>query len=357
LAVRRQRQQLLGEELRLLYVAMTRARDRLILTGTAQRLGAEEWEADMGRTFDNREISKAQSALDWMLLWLPSVTKVEELGADDVSGAWLRWRICRADPVLPASSDKAGEAVDAPVVIAGTVLDEVMERIHWRYPHALAMEEPAKTTVTALRRRALVDEEARPWEFVQSGRSSEVRPVSDLSASELGTLHHEFLQLVNLEQTGDEQSLRQQVAQLVAAGVFTAAEGAALDVAALAEFWRSEVGSAIRAKAACVRRELPFTARFTPVELARHLGTNVLSGLADEFVVVQGVADLVVVQPQEIWLLDFKTDHVDGPALASRVAKYRPQLALYAAALAGIFQRPVTRRWLHFLRARQTLAV
>jgi ATP-dependent helicase/nuclease subunit A len=232
-----------------------------------------------------------------------------------------------------------------------------MERIRWRYPQATAMEEPAKTTVTALRRRALADEEARPWEFVSSGRSGEVGPTAGLSAPELGTLHHEFLQSVKLEHAADEAALRQAVEQFVAAGVFSAAEGAALDVAALAEFWRGEVGSAIRARAACVRRELPFTARFTPVELARHLGGGVIAGLADEFVVVQGVADLVVVQPQEIWLLDFKTDRVSGRALEERAAKYRPQLSLYAAALAGIFQRPVTRRWLHFLSTRQTMTV
>ena len=75
----------------------------------------------------------------------------------------------------------------------------------------------------------------------------------------------------------------------------------------------------------------------------------------DEFVVVQGVADLVVIQPEEIWLLDYKTDQVRPEMLDDRIKAYTPQLAVYALALSRIYQRPVTRRWLHFLRLNRTV--
>ncbi len=76
--------------------------------------------------------------------------------------------------------------------------------------------------------------------------------------------------------------------------------------------------------------------------------------MADEFVIVQGVADLVVLQPREIWLVDFKTDEVAAGALAGKVTLYAPQLRLYAAALEKIFARKVTLRALHFLAAGRT---
>ena len=78
----------------------------------------------------------------------------------------------------------------------------------------------------------------------------------------------------------------------------------------IAAFWNSEPGRKIRAQAANVRRELAFTARFSPAELAAITGTKSAPGLKDEFVVVQGVADLVVLLPKEIWLADFKTDEI-----------------------------------------------
>ena len=64
---------------------------------------------------------------------------------------------------------------------------------------------------------------------------------------------------------------------------------------------------------------------------------------------MQGVADLVVFGAEEIWLLDYKTDHFAEPELAAKLGEYGPQLTLYALALERIYRRPVTRTWLHFL--------
>ena len=101
-------------------------------------------------------------------------------------------------------------------------------------------------------------------------------------------------------------------------------------------------------------RELPFTARFSPEEISQITGRRAEPGLADEFIVVQGVADLVVLRPDEIWLVDFKTDHIRATELPARTVNYSPQLKLYAAALHKIFSRPVTKRALHFLTLGKT---
>jgi ATP-dependent exoDNAse (exonuclease V) beta subunit len=75
---------------------------------------------------------------------------------------------------------------------------------------------------------------------------------------------------------------------------------------------------------------------------------------ADEFIVVQGTIDLAAILPNEVWLLDFKTDQFPKDQLNSKVAMYRPQLDLYAAAITKIYNRPVTRRWLRFLSLQHT---
>ena len=145
-------------------------------------------------------------------------------------------------------------------------------------------------------------------------------------------------------------------ALVVAAALSAAAdEYAALDLGAVAAFWKSEPGRKIRAQPPdCVRRELAFTAKFSPAEVDTFLGKKTPPGLENEFVVVQGVADLVVLLPREIWLVDFKTDEIKSAELAARSRHYEPQLKLYAGALSRIYSRPVTNCWLHFLAARQT---
>jgi ATP-dependent helicase/nuclease subunit A len=177
------------------------------------------------------------------------------------------------------------------------------------------------------------------------------------SAAQTGTLHHRFLEGVDVAQAHDEAKLRAQLSALVVHGVFTSEEAAAIDLGAIARFWRSQIGVQIARHAVGLRREVPFTARFTLREVAQIIGQETVDAATEEFVVVQGVADLVVLTEQEVWLLDFKTDDVPGGELDVRAQRYRPQLRLYASALARIYRKPVSRCWLHFLRAGQTVEV
>ena len=355
LAVRRQRRQMLGEELRLLYVAMTRARDFLMLTATATKKEYDAWEPEEPRVFTNLEILKARSPLDWLMLWLPTVTRKGDWQDDGGIGELLAWKICREQEVVPADAEElAGSGTGAP--IAEDAAELVKRRIQWVYPHAIAATVAAKTTVTALRRKAseLADEDAKVWVFSKRTHGRDARATTGLGAAEVGTLHHRFLQRMSLAGAFDVADLQAQVDELTRREVFSATEAAALDVETLVAFWRGVVGGEIRAQVDSVKRELPFTARFTPKELERLTGEKVLPGLDDEFVIVQGVADLVVMREAEIWLLDFKTDRLRPGELPEKVAAYRPQLQIYAAALAAIYGKPVTRRWLHFLAVGET---
>ncbi|HEU5072175.1 MAG TPA: UvrD-helicase domain-containing protein [Verrucomicrobiae bacterium] len=356
LAARRHRHQLLGEELRLLYVAATRARDRLLLTATATRRDGEAWESVPPRIPADREILAARTPLDWLLLWLPTVTRAEDWQDSGGAGELLSWRIWAAVKrmPLPAAADSPVPATEASAE-TGRAIEEVKQRIRWQYPHRVATNTAAKTSVTTLRRQAaeLADEDARPW----VARLEPLRRSPRAGgAAEIGTLHHQFLQRLNLQQPCDEADLRRQLAALVARGVFSAEQAAAMELAALARFWQGDVGRQIRVHAAAIRRELPFTARFTMAELERMTGVAA-ADTAGEFVVVQGVADLVVMLPAELWLLDFKTDQVAAADVAAKEKLYRPQLKLYAAALAAIYGKPVTRCWLYFLAPGVTVSV
>jgi ATP-dependent helicase/nuclease subunit A len=273
----------------------------------------------------------------------------------------LRWKIySENDPRLALPDETAwhesaetgtGEIPD------DATLQKLRERLVWRYPSSAATKERAKTNVTELRRRCSEeDDEAEPARFIRRKAfdlSAQVEGV--LSAAEVGTAHHRFLQRVSLEKVGSESDLESEVERLRKADLLSEAEASVLDLAALAEFWRSERGRAIRAHASAVRRELPFTARFSPADLT---GANLsppgnLPG--GEFIVVQGVADLAVILRAEIWLLDFKTDTLKEQELETKVEFYRPQIQLYASAFERIYRRPVAARWLHFLCLRRTV--
>jgi ATP-dependent helicase/nuclease subunit A len=393
LAQQHQRREQWGEELRLLYVALTRARDTLVLTAAiTEKKWASLWLKPEVITI--QAIVSAKSYADWLGLWFAQSAGGTKATATEGELPHLRWRITddaelRDDSICRSRGDEAQttDPSETPSASAKLRRDEhvvsckntiefdaaTAERLRailsWEYPFAAATQRAAKSSVTALQRQAAgeLDDEAEPVfrlqfsakrlappaENPKSSRSAGRNP--KLSAADAGTAHHKFLQFVALENTTDIAALKSEVKRLEWNKVLSADECAALALEDIAAFWNSEPGRKIRAQAANVRRELAFTARFSPAELAAITGAKSAPGLEDEFVVVQGVVDLVVLLPEEIWLADFKTDEITANGLPEKKRLYAPQLKLYARALEKIYSRPVTERWLHFLAARTTV--
>ena len=161
---------------------------------------------------------------------------------------------------------------------------------------------------------------------------------------------------MDLEHADSLLDLQNEGIRLCRAGVFTEEELQAIHFSTLARFWQSELGTQILKARERVQRELPFTARLSIADL-RRLGVirPDLNLVEEEFVVVQGQVDLAVVLETEIWLLDFKTDAVAADEVEERAKHYEVQIRIYALALEAIYQRPVSRRWLHFLTVDQTV--
>jgi ATP-dependent helicase/nuclease subunit A len=357
LAQRRQRRELRGEELRLLYVALTRARDTLILSAT---LTQKKWETlwSQAEPVTVQKIAVANSFADWLGIWFAGQKQKSEV-QNTTRGELpqLAWRLVDDAELAEAGKAKTGNRkpkTELPSLDEATA-EKLRGILNWKYPHEAATKRKAKGSVTELRRAAEdLDDEAEPvfnpLKWIPPNRKSQIAN-RKLSAADLGTAHHKFLQHFALEKTGE---LTAEAERLVRGNYLSADECAVLDLSALASFWNSPLGKNIQVNAEYVRRELPFTARFSPAEIAGITGEKTAGGLENEFIIVQGVADLVVLRPAEIWLVDFKTDAVRQGELAEKIRSYTPQLRLYAAALEKIFSRPVTDCRLHFLSLRHS---
>jgi ATP-dependent helicase/nuclease subunit A len=354
LAQRRQRRETYGEEMRLLYVAMTRAAGHLILCGSARESTMEgKWTTAAARGLGIPEILAANSVLDWLGTWLLGQSGAEALSASG-GNSLLAWKIINDSDCLTLPEQEA--ALPASPEADLEVLRQTRPLAEWCYPFSDATRRAAKTTVTALRRLREEDDDESELFFGPRARTSHPGPSRSLSAADVGSAHHTFLESVALDATGSVAQLEVEAARLQREGILSEAEVGSLDLTALARYWQSALGREIVKHRAQVRRELPFTARFSPAEIAHGAGgAPSAADIAGEFVIVQGVIDLAVFLPGEIWLLDFKTDHFAPDELDAKVAEYRLQLDLYARALARIYRLPVTRRWLHFLRHGETV--
>jgi ATP-dependent helicase/nuclease subunit A len=351
-ARRREMRELLGEEMRLLYVAMTRARDTLILMAFDKtRAGGARWHLNES-LLDDQAILKSQSYFGWIRRWLAGSTN-DANWTDDLTGGtdWLRWTMYPEVEVrAPVTKQAVAKSSSENDLAESFDLDSLRARLTWTYPSLPATMEPAKTNVSVLRRRAAEpDEDARQL-FASRRRS---RRAATLTAAEIGSAHHVFLQHVELDRTTSVLELRNQAGQFIAAGLLSPEEAAALDFDALLAFWLSDIGRRVVSEQSIAHRELPFTARFRVDEL-RALGFPAAGVDAAEFVIVQGVVDLALVGSKSIELVDFKTDGIRPGEEREKAQFYEPQIKLYAAALKGIYGRPVRSAALHFLATGET---
>ncbi len=374
LAQQRQRREQWGEELRLLYVAMTRARDMLILTATVTQ---KKWETLWTKpdAITTQAIVTAKSYADWLALWFRVQNpRFKIQGLEEGELPHLRWRFVEDEELANRWDESTGSRGRSPhrlETLDRATAEKLRAVLTWEYPFAAATRRAAKSSVTALRRQAgELDDEAEQvfrLQFSAKRLAKTLAPPArnpqsairnpQLNAADAGTAHHKFLQHVSLEKAGDGAALEAEAKRLEREKVLSADERAVLGLEDVAAFWSSDVGRKIRGQAAHVRRELAFTVKFSPKELAETTGIKSEPELESEFVVVQGVADLVVLLPKEIWLADFKTDEVHVNELPEKMRLYAPQLKLYARALAKIYSRPVTNCWLHFLSARRMVGI
>jgi ATP-dependent helicase/nuclease subunit A len=348
LAKRRQRRALIGEELRLLYVAMTRARDTLLLFGAASRKTAEEKWPDL--ELDVATIEKASSPMGWLGPWCARQIGGKWFDATQGRTPLFRWQI-HCNGVVPPVAPAAQMNLAFKPAIDAAQLSELIRRLEWKYPWPGATRESAKLSVTALRE---ANEEARvPFGPRPVFRARRDR--SQLTAAEIGTAHHLFLQAMDLKHASIPDHLQTEATAMVDDQILSPEQAEALDLNAIAAFWASSAGRKILSASLDVHREIPFSARFTRDDLMEAgLATSLPEG---EFVVVQGTIDLAVILTDEMWILDFKTDGLKESDLKLALDNYAPQLRLYASALSRIYKRPVTKRWLHFLSISKTVEV
>jgi ATP-dependent helicase/nuclease subunit A len=337
MARQRQEKKRLHEEMRILYVGLTRAEHRLLLVGAPSKSAVREW------MNGGKRPEAALSTLDWIGPWLTKTTPLWLEPARGTSADWTwRWHLSltkqNAAPVARIEEAPSPEA-----------MAQLKERLEWKYPFAPATEQEAKSSATALR-RALPDEPELARPLVRAANS----PRNKIAANQAGQATHRFLQHAQFASLTARASLDQELERLRGVNILTADEAAAIDAERICAFWQSDFGRELLQRSDLLQRELAFTAKFSRADLQK-VGAPLKANFADdEFIVVQGAADLVAILEKELWLIDFKTDRVPAEMLVARMKEYSLQLRIYALALGRIYRRPVTRACLHFLEIGRT---
>ena len=375
----------LSEEMRILYVATTRARDRLILTAS-QKYDVCLRILTTGFFFHNQFISdwqlrSCQSPLEWLLLGLSDQKVLHDAFqtglAKDIDGDSLfSFKLYGqaelqhlSDFVLGLKAGKSkqvrlGEYKESEKCAPSNLFLQIKKSLNWQYRFGDAPILPAKSSVTQLTHRS---DEYIKFDY---SRALDRRPAALVAEQDLrgrveprliGTATHLVVSHLDLSGPVTKESIEKTIEKLLADGAITSAVAGHIDIESILSFFQSDLGKMALDSRNTVLRDWPFTFALPALELPNSIHDSRTTNheprttsderraTSDELIVVQGIIDMLIQSADGLIIIDFKTDNISAAEAPARAELYRRQLTLYARAASAILKSPALAKWLYFL--------
>ncbi|MGW6085072.1 PD-(D/E)XK nuclease family protein, partial [Bacillus subtilis] len=371
---KKMRRELLSEELRVLYVALTRAKEKLFLIGSCKdhQKQLAKWQASASQTdwllpeFDRYQ---AKTYLDFIG---PALARHRDLGDlagvpahADISDHPARFAVQMIhsydllDDDLEERMEEKSERLEAirrgePVPGSFAFDEKAREQLSWTYPHHEVTQIRTKQSVSEIKRK-------REYEDEYSGRAP-VKPADGsilyrrpafmmkkgLTAAEKGTAMHTVMQHIPLSHVPSIEEAEQTVHRLYEKELLTEEQKDAIDIEEIVQFFHTEIGGQLIG-AKWKDREIPFSLALPAKEIYPDAQE------ADEPLLVQGIIDCLYETEDGLYLLDYKSDRIEGkfqhgfegvaPILKKR---YETQIQLYTKAVEQIAKTKVKGCALYF---------
>ncbi|MGG3563515.1 helicase-exonuclease AddAB subunit AddA [Neobacillus rhizosphaerae] len=383
---RKKKMEMLAEEMRVLYVAMTRAKEKLYATATLKDAlkKIDQWNDVSSNTewlLKDYERASANSYIDWIG---PAVIRHQDCGElrtrgeinihvpSEITNHPSSWNISllnaeeikNQELTLEIEQDHFMEMVQKtePVPVESLFAEEIQDRLTWEYSHPSAAIHRSKQSVSEIKRSREIADEHSGTELVrQFKKTISKRPKfmqeKQLSPAERGTAMHMVMQHVDLSIPISEESIKDQLEGMVRNELLTPEQAVVIDSKLIVQFFHSELGQRyFHAKA--IHREIPFTLSLP----AREVYPNWKD--SEEAVFVQGIIDCILEDENGLVLIDYKSDGITDrykggfsqakPILEDR---YKLQINLYTRAIEQIWKRNVVERYLFFFDGAHILKV
>ncbi len=336
----------ISEELRVLYVAMTRARDRLVMTYAAKNVAGDLSDIALRLDMSGRQLMTSHVSCpgDWVLQTAMQRTEAGQLfkmggHPDCVKYTEPMWDIyvTQADEDVVAAVDTKIESNTLPQ----TLIDTLRASLSFKYPWELATQMPSKQTATQLKGRFKDQEAAEMTQEVPYVSRKFRKPSfveSSIDGRVKGNAVHAVMQHISFDACLDLESTTAEIQRLVNDRRISPEQGQLIDPLKIATLFSTEIGRKLR-ESKHVLREFKFSildnsSRYSP-------------GLDGEEVLLQGVVDCALIEPDGITVVDFKTDTVTEETLQTIIDRYKTQVHIYADALSRIYKQPVKAKYLY----------
>lgn len=365
---KRIRLETLSEEMRILYVAFTRAKEKLIITGATRDLekAINNWVSSA--SLDENiilpsEVLKGKSYLDWIALAMCKHADGEILR--DVAGVtrdlikvdYSKWKIkfWNKDLLITSKEVEVVEEENEKNLIEEAenikyIDKEIERRLGYKYKYKEGAMLPSNVSVSDLKMSDYEYDGIATLEIFKEKpliKPKFLQEEKGLSAAERGTIMHYVMQKLNLSRVNSISEIKAQIEEMVLDKSLTEQEASTIWFKKIYKFYTSDLGKRVL-KAFnnnyLVRREFPFFTEIGSLQLGENLEKEIYE---DEKVRLQGIIDLFFQEDEDIVLVDYKTDYVEEGNEEEIIDRYRTQLTYYKEALEKVTGKKVKESYLY----------
>ena len=358
----------LSEEVRILYVAFTRAKEKLIITGAVN--GLEKWitKCCNAAALDRdiilpSEVLKGKSYLDWIGMAICKHRDGESLrelvGANDISikddlSTWSVKTWTKSDLIVDKKNSDVDEINEENLLInfdCSSVDNEIERRLDFRYKFRESTLIKSNFSVSELKKKnfeqvPVIDTEELFKEDICNIKPKFLQEERGLTAAEKGTAMHFVMQKVDLSRVSTIEEIKVQLKELVDRELLSKEEYKVISPYKVKKFFISKLGERMLSahnRGDIVYRELPF---YTEIDVHR-IDPDLPKEVEGDKVRLQGVIDSFFYEDNEVILLDYKTDYVEQGNEEELINKYRMQIQYYKEALEKITKTKIKECYLY----------
>ena len=344
----------ISEELRVLYVAMTRARDRLIMTYASSDLEGDL--LDISMRIDHTDpvlmTSEVSCPGDWILQTAMRRTEAGELFAigghpDCARVSDSQWLIKTV--VLSESNDTHTLQKKQRLAVPENLMQRIKEGLSFSYTHRWAVNAPSKQTATQLKGRFKDQEVAQDAVIpsMHTFRKASFSKAYNVNV-EYGNAMHNVMQYIRYEACEDISGVNEEIRRLVQEQYISTEHAQLADANKIATLFASDIGKKLM-MAENLLREFKFSVLENAEEFVR--------GAVDDEILIQGVVDCAVIEPDGITVIDYKTDRITPENMTEKIGIYAQQIQIYAKALQRIYELPIKQSFLYFFSIDQFVPI
>lgn len=321
-----------AEEMRVLYVAMTRAKEKLVITGTVSNIEKAVLSATVSGESEAKlpvqGVINSGNFLSWIippLAFHPDCGELRKMACFSNRCIASDFSVKLFTSYESEEADEQMKQEEECAAVSSKIMDEIKKRAEYEYPFEALSKVAVKLSASHL------EEEKPDYDFFCSSRPAFLEK-KGLTPAQKGTATHKFMQFCDFEKA--RENVSEEILRLKSKGYLSEAESEAVETEKIEKFFAGNLAKRIFASDSLMR-EYKFVTEVSAGEYNPELPQN----LKDEKIVIQGIADCVFVENGKGILVDYKTDRISSPK--KLIELYRNQLKVYKQAIEKSLEIPV----------------